>query len=147
MYKSGYLGFLKPGGRRVYKCFLKTILEDIMRPFLVPLIPRGDPFHACFVTCMQWIPQIRLWWYDCRPLDSHHGNREFFEPHIYSSIGGTRTRDRVFVSFHCTFCRGYQARLEHPTEIHVAFNRLSHSSETLVKSNLLRLPAVTQCKK
>ena len=31
-----------------------------------------DPLIACF-TCVQWIPQIHLWCYTCRPLCSQHG--------------------------------------------------------------------------
>ena len=32
---------------------------------------RVDPLVACFLTCVQWIPQIHLWCDTYRPLGGH----------------------------------------------------------------------------
>ena len=36
---------------------------------------RVDPSHACFVTCVQWIPEIHLWCNTCWPLGGQHGSQ------------------------------------------------------------------------
>ena len=36
---------------------------------------------VCFVTYMQWIPQIHLWCDINWPLDSQHGSQVLFDPH------------------------------------------------------------------
>ena len=36
-----------------------------------------DPLLACFISCVQWIPQIHLWYNTCWPLDSQHGSQTF----------------------------------------------------------------------
>ena len=41
---------------------------------------RVDPLFACFLTCMQWMPQIHLWSNTYRRLGGQHGSRV---PHMH----------------------------------------------------------------
>ena len=36
---------------------------------------RVDPSLACFLACVQWIPEIHLWCDTCWPLGSQHGSQ------------------------------------------------------------------------
>ena len=70
--------------------FFLKFMEDVS-PFVVPLVPlfwsSGDicpgfqvmanPSLICFLTCVQWIPQINLWCNTCWPLDGQHGSWAF----------------------------------------------------------------------
>ena len=38
---------------------------------------RVDPSLACFIACVQWIPQINLWCNACWPPDGQHGSQAF----------------------------------------------------------------------
>ena len=38
---------------------------------------RVDASLMCFLTYVQWIPQIHLWWDTCWPLCSQHGSQSF----------------------------------------------------------------------
>ena len=94
-------------------CFLKEFLEDIS-PFCrdtdTPVLnfwrgllwvskPEWISLLACFVTCMQWIPQIHLWRHTCWRLGSH-GDRTVL----------------ILLNFNISVCRPYkiqQCSIEH----------------------------------
>ena len=54
---------------------------------------------ACFVTCVQWIPQIHLLCDTCWPLGAQHGGWAGFFisilAHVYTSIGGAQIWDHA----------------------------------------------------
>ena len=45
-----------------------------------------DPLLFCFLTCIQWIPQLHLWCNTCWSLDKQHGN--LFDPLIFQAPMG-----------------------------------------------------------
>ena len=42
-----------------------------------------NPLLACFLVCVQWIPQIHLWWDTCWLHSGQHGSQVFFDQHTY----------------------------------------------------------------
>ena len=54
------------------------------------------PLLACFVTCMQWIPQIYLWCDTYWPLSGQHGTWAISSMHWHTSIGGARVQDQAY---------------------------------------------------
>ena len=88
-------GSLPPGAQCSPPLFIPSVfftkmLED-MSPFCGPLIPlfwtsvlgfkaRMDSSLVCFLTCVQWIPQIHIWYDTCWLLDSQHDSC-LYAPH------------------------------------------------------------------
>ena len=51
-----------------YLCF------GLLVPSALDFKARVDPLLVCFITCVQWIPQIQLWCDTCWSLGGRHGS-------------------------------------------------------------------------
>ena len=77
------------GKMHEYRFFLKFWVDIIFVGLLIPWFglwvtsalgfkARVDPLLACFLACMQWIPQIQLWCNTCWRLGGQHCSSAFF---------------------------------------------------------------------
>ena len=68
----------------IFYNFLKTNLLYSCFGLLVTSILS---FKPCFITCVQWIPQIQLWGDTCWTLEGQHGSWAiFWSTYLHSSI-------------------------------------------------------------
>ena len=65
---------------------------------------RVEPLFACFLACMQLIPQIHLWCDTCRPLDGQYCSRSRF-PHALAILESLKTNRLQTLSWNYTLTR------------------------------------------
>ena len=63
-----------------YPCF------ELVMTSVLDSKARVNPSHACFLTCMQEIPRIHLWYNTCSPLDGQLGSRGLFGPRYCTCV-------------------------------------------------------------
>ena len=91
-----------------YPCFGPVVMSTL------GFKARGDPLLVCFLTCVQWIPQIHLWCDTCWPLYSQHGSQSHslhavaevgcWDPHSKQTCYPLGHRDRQdFVTYPIVF--------------------------------------------